>query len=441
MGDDIFEDVKDPYPGWPGVRQDPYLLSAFDAAMSVKAPNELGKIDLKSFSFQRVLELPQNYDGDKIFELPPVTGHTTSKRNGFREGMDRRNDCFLWTRLITSDAGHGRKKMFQLSHVSCVGSLRCLNLTCSYREQHGVFNDTDWPTGIHRDHKYPVGQLVPSDGHKCRHCGFPATCVQACHAKLFFVLPSKGKSTSPSTEQAGHMSRCAIHIGSHSHPPRSSAPRHLVDLVENSVKEEFLRNPRSPPSAVRLQATASVLNKLEIGGLTLEMTEKEKHALFQGIASVAHPDKVLSMIRSIKRAAGPVAELSAIVEMRKNTIFQTVQRSLFPGQADKDSRCFVFKMPHEEENSVTPLVPLARPTVPIVDLASSDKEFQHATEVVDLASSDDIVPDLRYVRNEEPQEERILLSDSDVPISEDTEDDRPPPQVPPLNQRDDGFVT
>ncbi|KAL3695181.1 hypothetical protein R1sor_008832 [Riccia sorocarpa] len=177
MGDDIFEDVKDPYPGWPGVRRDPYLLSAFYAAMSVSAPNELGKIDLKSFSFQRVLELPQNYDGDKIFELPPVTGHTTSKRNGFREGMDRRNDCFLWT-----------------------------------REQHGVFNDTDWPTGIHRDHKYPVGQLVPSDGHKCRHCGFPATCVQACHAKLYFVLPSKGKNTNPSTEQAGHMSRCAIHI-------------------------------------------------------------------------------------------------------------------------------------------------------------------------------------------------------------------------------------
>ncbi|KAL3688738.1 hypothetical protein R1sor_015047 [Riccia sorocarpa] len=209
MGEDIFEDVKDPYPGWPGVRRDPHLLSAFDAAMSVSAPNELGKMDLKSFSYQRVLELPQNYDGNKIFEFPPVTGHTTSKRNGFREGMDRRNDCFLWT---------------------------------------------------------------------------------------------------------------------------------------------------SPPSAVRLQATASVLNKLEIGGLTLEMTEKEKHALFQGIASVAHPDKVLNMIRSIKRAAGPVAELSAIVSMQKNKIFRTVQRSLFPGQADKDSRSFVFKMPHEGENSRVHLV-------------------------------------------------------------------------------------
>ncbi|KAL3688318.1 hypothetical protein R1sor_014627 [Riccia sorocarpa] len=336
---------SDPYPGWPGFRRDPHLLSAFDASMMVSAACELGKIDLKTFSYQRVLELPNSYDGNIIFELPPVGAHDAMRRNGFRVGMDRRNDCFLWTRLITTDACHGQRKMFEISHVSCVGFLKCSNHMCPYMGTNGVPNVSDWPTGIFREHKYTEGQFVPGDGHKCPHCNSPAMCTKSCSAKMFFLLPSKGKKTSPSPEQASHISRCAIHVGSHCHPARFTALRHLVQLVVGTVKEEFERNPRVSPSIVRRRATASVVDKLKSSGLTVDMTEEEKKELFLGISAVAHPDKILNMIKSIRRSSAPMGELSAIASMQKNTMLRTVQRSLFPGQAEKDSNCFVFKMP------------------------------------------------------------------------------------------------
>ncbi|KAL3675270.1 hypothetical protein R1sor_025218 [Riccia sorocarpa] len=160
---------NEPYPGWHGVARDPHLLSAFDAAMTVSAANNVGKLDLKLFKFQLVLELPQRYDGNQIFELPPVSGNVITKRNGFRAGMDRRQDCFLWTRLITTEAGHGWKKQFDISHMYCVGSLRCENVNCAYRIEHGDANLSDWKTGIHRDRKYVVGDFVPPDGHRCHN--------------------------------------------------------------------------------------------------------------------------------------------------------------------------------------------------------------------------------------------------------------------------------
>ncbi|KAL3696278.1 hypothetical protein R1sor_010354 [Riccia sorocarpa] len=312
--------------------------------MTVSGANELGKLQLAQFTFQRVLELPVAYNGNQIFELPPVSAVDAIKRNGFRRGMDRRFDCYLWTRLITSEAGHGRKKHFKISSMYCAGHLRCDNLACPYRKRHDVCNDTDWPTGVHREQKYDSRNFVPKDGHRCPHCNSSAYCVAACGAKTYFVLPSKGKKTSPLPDEASHISRCAIHVGTHCHPPRSSAPRHLVDLVQETVKEEFVKSPSSPPSIVRKKATASLVDKIANSGLIIDMTEEEKYEVFRGILTVAHPDKVLNMIKCIKRSSSPLGELSEIASMQKNTIYRTLQRSLFPGQGGKDSRCFVFKM-------------------------------------------------------------------------------------------------
>ncbi|KAL3679552.1 hypothetical protein R1sor_022508 [Riccia sorocarpa] len=201
-------------------------------------------------------------------------------------------------------------------------------------------------SGIESDH-YSGWRGVPrdlKDGHMCPHCSSPAYCVAACGAKTYFVLPSKGKKTSPLPDEASHISRCAIHVGTHCHPPRSSAPRHLVDLVQETVKEELVKSPSSPPSVVRKKATASLVDKIANSGLIIDMTEEEKYEVFRGISTVAHPDKMLNMIKCIKWSSSHLGELSEIAAMQKNTIYRTLQRSLFPGQGGKDSRCFVFKM-------------------------------------------------------------------------------------------------
>ncbi|KAL3677423.1 hypothetical protein R1sor_027371 [Riccia sorocarpa] len=211
-------------------------------------------------------------------------------------------------------------------------------------------------TRVHREQKYDSRNFVPKDGHRCPHCNSHAYCVAACGAKTYFVLPSKGKKTSPLPDEASHISRCAIHVGTHCHPPRSSAPRHLVDLVQETVKEEFVKSPSSPPSVVRKKATASLVDKIANSGLIIDMTEEEKYEVFRGISTVAHPDKVLNMIKCIKRSSSPLGELSEIASMQKNTIYRTLQRSLFPGQGGKDSRCFVFKMGTKGRGSWVDLV-------------------------------------------------------------------------------------
>ncbi|KAL3686609.1 hypothetical protein R1sor_009183 [Riccia sorocarpa] len=213
--------------------------------------------------------------------------------------------------------------MYEISQISCVGFLKCVNLACPYKARHGTPNVTDWPTGVHRSEKYSSGDFVPNDDHKCLHCSCRALCVEACPDKMFFVLPSKGKKTSPFSEQTSHMSRCAVHVGMHCHPSGSAAPRHLVDLVQATVKEEFKKSPRSSPFMLRKKATTSVIDKVVNTELTPDMIEEEKTTLFQGFASVANPDKVFNMIKRITRSNLPLGELSEIASMQQNTIMRS----------------------------------------------------------------------------------------------------------------------
>lgn len=73
--------------------------------------------------------LPQKYNGDIIFELPPVT--SIPKRGAGLKYMDHDNDSYRWTRLMSTCANIHPKNMYQFGKVRCFGSITCLNDSCS----------------------------------------------------------------------------------------------------------------------------------------------------------------------------------------------------------------------------------------------------------------------------------------------------------------------
>ncbi|KAL3681543.1 hypothetical protein R1sor_024499 [Riccia sorocarpa] len=113
---------------WDGVTYDGSVISGYEACLRIDGTSELSKLDLSSFVHQPVRFLPESYDGNVIFELPPASREELSKKGGSLSGMDRGNDCWLWTKCITTSAQIGGKKsQYAVNKIHCVGSLKCIN--------------------------------------------------------------------------------------------------------------------------------------------------------------------------------------------------------------------------------------------------------------------------------------------------------------------------
>lgn len=118
-------------------------ISALDCLLTIRGSSELARF-VRSFSFQveHVSHLPSSYNGDIVFELPPID-RQSGKRACLLD-MDRAQDCYLWTRMISTSANLRPKKVFKISKVSCSGALECKNHLCEHVRTHGKGNERSW---------------------------------------------------------------------------------------------------------------------------------------------------------------------------------------------------------------------------------------------------------------------------------------------------------
>ena len=79
-------------------------------ALIPRSKNELATIDYDKFAYHKVQYLPQSYNGNVIFELPPSHVSTSSSKNGI-DSMDKWFDGHTWCRTITSNTP------FRLGHL------------------------------------------------------------------------------------------------------------------------------------------------------------------------------------------------------------------------------------------------------------------------------------------------------------------------------------
>ena len=86
------------------------------------------KIDYSRIRVEMVEYLPTTFDGDVIFEFPPVGASTLHSQAKLLRGMDKRHDGHAWTRTITSNIKNNMGLTFKSS--SCLGHLKCINVDC-----------------------------------------------------------------------------------------------------------------------------------------------------------------------------------------------------------------------------------------------------------------------------------------------------------------------
>jgi hypothetical protein len=160
--------------------------------------SSIGTLDI-----QRVKFLPPTFNGDVLFELPPVD---TSGPFHMMHGMDKRHDGHAWTKTVTSNIKSDMSLTFRTS--TCIGHLRCENQDCEYTSRihrTSPVNEREWDgftvTTI------PVGQPIPAGSTLvCKICKVPPICFATCATRIYYVYG------------AANMTRACQHLGVHEHP-------------------------------------------------------------------------------------------------------------------------------------------------------------------------------------------------------------------------------
>ena len=105
--------------------------------------SELSKIDFDTIEHEQVKYLPPVYDGDKIFELPPVPEGVPNPFGGGMDGMSKQYDGHTWCKTMTTNIKNEYGLTYRKS--SCTGHLQCPNMSCDYIcRNNGMVNSTEW---------------------------------------------------------------------------------------------------------------------------------------------------------------------------------------------------------------------------------------------------------------------------------------------------------
>jgi hypothetical protein len=211
--------------------------------------NVLKSIDYESVRHEKVEFLPSVFDGDVIFEFPPLGPHAPHSHARLMFGMDKRFDGHAWCRTKTSNITNDLGLTFRFSN--CVGHLCCHNEACDYLNRPNRstdFNETEWEgctaSPFTADAELPAGSTLV-----CKVCKTPPYCLDTCQAKMYYVF---GK---------GDMTRACIHMGLHHHPVSHGVCRESKVEIHDLIGREVERTPTATNSAIALAASKEFLAK------------------------------------------------------------------------------------------------------------------------------------------------------------------------------------
>jgi hypothetical protein len=179
-------------------------LSVVDSLKRIRASkgvrNVFKTLDFDTLDIQRMMFLPPTFNGDVLFELPPVD---TSGPLHMMHGMDKRHDGHAWTKTVTSNIKSDMSLTFRTS--TCIGHLCCKNQDCEYTShihRTPLVNEREWDgftvTTI------PVGQPTPARSTLIyKIYKVLLICVATCAARIYYVYG------------ATNMTRACLHLGVH----------------------------------------------------------------------------------------------------------------------------------------------------------------------------------------------------------------------------------
>ena len=299
----------------------PSVLQFLRALQALKgARNALSRLDYDRIPSYAVQTLPPKFNGDVIFELPPVSMlHMSTYAKGM-SGMDKRHDGHVWSKTLTTNITNSEGFTFKTS--SCLGHLRCTNSSCDFlRRSHRVeaVNEMEWegvsPSIMDVGDAHPQGSTL-----LCSICKRPPSCIATCPAKVYYVL---GKQSS---------TRAFVHLGTHSHPVKDGELRDMRDRTRSLIGEQMERTPRATNSSIVMEATKELLGEFLLhpeGDSSKVMDFTDLVPVLDKCKFITSPN-IHNEVSSFKHFR-KFGIIDSITKLRSASKWAFVQESKFPG--------------------------------------------------------------------------------------------------------------
>ena len=166
-----------------------------------------------SSSIARVDEIPQQFNGNYVYELPLASS------NKSMEGMEQKYDGHVWVKHVSTRMSFPAT----IRRSKCVGHLICSNQECPIKALLGQPNETAW-RGKFLSSIASEGMTSLAAGPlACFHCGDVATLLRDCECVAYYIL----------TE--GNKTRFFIHQGTHNHPIAKGVLRSTIKRTKTLV--------------------------------------------------------------------------------------------------------------------------------------------------------------------------------------------------------------
>ena len=331
--------------------------------------NALSRLDYDSILAYAVQTLPPKFNGDVIFELPPVsTTHMSTYAKGM-SGMDKRHDGHVWSKTVTTNITNSQGFTFKTSY--CLGHLQCTNSSCDFlRRSHRLkaVNKMEWegvsPSIMDVGDAHPRGSTL-----LCTICKHPPSCIATCPAKVYYVV---GKQSS---------TRAFVHLGTHCHPVKDGEMQDMRERTHSLIGEQMERTPSATNSSIVMEATKELLGEFLLrpdGDSSRVMDFTDLVPVLDKCKYITSPNirNEVSSFRHFRK----FGIIDSITKLRGSSKWAFVQESKFPGQGTDIDKVFVFKMSEVGPASGVDLVKRMQPKG---DLECVWMMFDHVKRVKD----------------------------------------------------------
>jgi hypothetical protein len=326
-------------------------LSVVDSLKRIRATkgarNVFKTLDFDSLDIQRVHFLLPTFNGDVLFELPPVD---TSGPFHMMHGMDKHHDGHAWTKIVTSNIKSNMSLTFRTS--ICIGHLRCENQDCEYTSRihrTSLVNEQEWNGFIVTT--IPVGQPAPVGSSLVyKICKVPPVCIATCATRIYYVFG------------AANMTRACMHLGLHEHLVKVGEDQEIKERTRKLIEEPIERTPKATNSAIVMEVSKELVGELLIdpeGAPVRKYDLEELVPVLEKRKYMSSPSikNDVTTFRYIRRFGA----MDGIAILKGCSHWTYVQENKFPGQGSDSDKVFVFKMSEVGPRSGVHLVKRMQP--------------------------------------------------------------------------------
>jgi len=208
------------------------------------ASNKLHNLDYNKIIILTVLFLPTTFNGEIMFEVPPLFPSNPSLMQ--MQGIDRKYDGHAWLKVITTNIKNSFGLNFKKVH--CLGDLCYVKTNCDCLIHFRVWIETTWVKELAQVPS--KGQVIkpPSSSFACKFYNFPPSCVDPCKCQIYYVV-----------HKLQSILRAIIHLGVHLHPITNGRCRKVVDENKKLIEEEVNQTHDAKISTIFLCTSKSFL--------------------------------------------------------------------------------------------------------------------------------------------------------------------------------------